>query len=353
MTDITPLFETCLQKHGQVRIRNQDYDVHKLDEFLKEAYSIAYLSVAHPPRKKQLSRNDSPTSIHTQEKDPKYLTDQQRTEIDAQAKKLLRELNAAIETLLETEQQRQAIETQIALKKRARKGLGAVGRWAAGGAITAKSPEEEAAEAKANTLKMHREGVIWFLQRRLEECGRVQSEMMEARLTREMEKSKSILYKNQAIQPNDFPASFDANITNGQLSKGPQKSNHNPASPTASTYDRTKSEAEQELSPEQLQLFEEENQGMLKHYEDTLDQVRNAERSLLEIAELQTTLANNLAVQSAHVDQLVQDSSFTEENVGRGNKELKKATERRSTAQMVFYGTCALCGTLILWDLIF
>ena len=31
---------------------------------------------------------------------------------------------------------------------------------------------------------------------------------------------------------------------------------------------------EQQLSPEQLQLFARENQDMLKHYEDTLDQVR-------------------------------------------------------------------------------
>ena len=40
MADVTPFFETCLQKHGKVRIRTRDYDVHKLDEFLKEAYSI-------------------------------------------------------------------------------------------------------------------------------------------------------------------------------------------------------------------------------------------------------------------------------------------------------------------------
>jgi t-SNARE complex subunit (syntaxin) len=76
-----------------------------------------------------------------------------------------------------------------------------------------------------------------------------------------------------------------------------------------------------------------------------------AEKSLLEISELQTTLATNLSVQAAHIDQLVEDSHLATENVGSGNKQLKKATERRSTAQMVFYGTSAFCLTLILWDL--
>lgn len=78
---------------------------------------------------------------------------------------------------------------------------------------------------------------------------------------------------------------------------------------------------------------------------------RTAERSLLEISELQTTLANNLSVQAAHIDQLVEDSHLTAENVGSGNKELKRATERKSTARMVFYGTSVFCLTLVLWDL--
>jgi syntaxin 18 len=47
----------------------------------------------------------------------------------------------------------------------------------------------------------------------------------------------------------------------------------------------------------------------------------------------------------------VEDSFSTTENVGSGNKELKRATERRSTAQAVFWSTCIFCTTLVLWDL--
>lgn len=83
-----------------------------------------------------------------------------------------------------------------------------------------------------------------------------------------------------------------------------------------------------------------------------LTQTRAAERSLTEIAEQHNVLAANLAVQSAHIDQLVEDSQLTTENVGSGNKELKRATERKSTARAVFYGTVAFCTTLVLWDLI-
>lgn len=165
----------------------------------------------------------------------------------------------------DTEQVRQQAENALAYKKRAKRGLGALGRWAAGGAITAKSPEEELEEAKANTVKAHRESIIWYLQRALEECGRFQSSMMEIRLTREVEKSKSVLYKARGT----MPATDDFSGMNGAYSAGTDhrgKTTHiEEADPVT---------VEQQLDPEQLQLFAQENQDLLKHYEDHLDQVR-------------------------------------------------------------------------------
>lgn len=74
---------------------------------------------------------------------------------------------------------------------------------------------------------------------------------------------------------------------------------------------------------------------------------------MVEISELQTTLASSLATQSAHIDQLVADSTNTAENVGGGNRELKRASERKSTAKYVFYVSCGLSLVLVVWDLLF
>ncbi|KAF1960518.1 snare protein syntaxin-like protein 18/UFE1 [Byssothecium circinans] len=337
--DITPVFNTILASHDGARpVEPHVFRVQDLDEFVKEAYRISYLSTAHPPRRKQFARSNTGVA----DKDAKYLTDAQRNDIDASAKQLLRELNYAISSLQDTEQVRQAADKAIAIKKRARKGLGALGRWAAGGAFTAKSPEEEEEEAKANTIQAHRESIIWSLQRALEECGRHQSSMMEIRLTREMEKSKSMLHKARST----MPVPDDYSGMNGASNGGPDyrgKTFHiEEADPLA---------IENTLDAEQLQLFAQENQDLLKHYEDHLDQVRTAEKSLLEISELQSTLANNLELQAEHIEHLVEDSYLTTENVGGGNKQLRRAMERKSTAQMVFWSTCLFCSTLILWDL--
>ncbi|KAK7733443.1 hypothetical protein SLS57_000458 [Botryosphaeria dothidea] len=356
--DLTPVFNEALRQHDRPPTKPHDFDLDSVEEFLKEAYRInkhiselnqylhsirqSYLSAAQPPRRK-LARTDSSSSIPRSEKERKYLTDAQREQIDAETKQLLRELTGAIKNLADAEKVRQSADETIALRKRATKGLGALGRWAAGGAITAKSPEEELEEAKQNTIKIHRDGVIWYISRKLEEVSAFQASMMEIRLEREREKSKSVLYKARGITMLAMDDPSGGHGAAGGFQGGRS---------AATLDDSSGKQVEQQLSEEQLQLFAEENQDMLKHYEDTLDKVRATERSLLEISELQSTLATNLFEQQAQIDQLVQDSQLTTENVGTGNKELKKASERKSIAQAIFYATCAMCGTLVVWDLI-
>lgn len=214
--------------------------------------------------------------------------------------------------------------------------------------MTAKSPEEEQEEAARKTIAAVRESIILFLSRKLEEAGRVQSGMMDVRLGREVEKSKSILAKSAVA--GGIPQAWAENEDKMHLQGGSAKQNRSSGVWESSSMD---DQEQPQLSEEQLQQFAEENHELLKHYEDQLDQVRTAERSILEISELHSTLHANLTQQAEHIEQLVQDSYLTTENVGKGNKELKRASERQSTAQLVFYSTAAFCSFLVIWDLVF
>ncbi|KAI9839156.1 MAG: hypothetical protein M1819_003149 [Sarea resinae] len=333
MTDISPVLNEALKRHDAPPIVRPTGRLPNVDEFLKEAYRII----------------DSSAPIPSRDKERKYFTDADRDRIDAESKQLLRELNGAIRNLADAEKLRQDTEATLVQRKRANNGFGLLGRWAAGGMGHGKTPQEELEDARASGIKVHRESVLWYLRRKLEECGEIQRSMMETRLTREVEKSKSVLYKTRGIRGMSGTEAEEA----GELPRSMANSTTGYVGGRAVQMDEVeKREVEQQLSPEQLQLFAQENQDMLKHYEDTLDQVRTAERSLIEISELQTTLASNLATQSVHIDQLVAESVVTSENIGGGNKELKKASERKSTARLVFYTTCGFSLFLVIWDLI-
>jgi len=176
--------------------------------------------------------------------------------------------------LEEAEQLRRDTDHIVAEKKKARNGFKALGRWAAGGiSETPKTPEEVLEAAQQETIKVHRDTVIWYLRKKLGEAAELQGEMMQKRLEREVEKSKSVLYKTKGIGDVKGGLEQQAGSTapNGGMHVKAGRGGYRAG---ASGTRNMEKPVEQTLSPEQLQLFAQENSDMLKHYEDTLDKVR-------------------------------------------------------------------------------
>jgi outer membrane lipoprotein SlyB len=98
--------------------------------------------------------------------------------------------------------------------------------------------------------------------------------MMETRVQREVERSKSVLYKTRG-----FGGMNGAGVGGGEGDAAKAGTGAGAGGVESwgkrSGLDRERErEVEASLSPEQLQLFAQENNDMLRHYEDTLDQVR-------------------------------------------------------------------------------
>ena len=104
------------------------------------------------------------------------------------------------------------------------------------------------------------------------EAAEVQREMMQMRLDREIEKSKSVLYKTRGVAGLHMDDADSVGM-NGR-SKGSVVNGGYKGGKSKVPDEDDRKRIEQQLSPEQLQLFAQENSDMLKHYEDTLDQVR-------------------------------------------------------------------------------
>jgi hypothetical protein len=153
-------------------------------------------------------------------------------------------------------------------------------KWAAGGGaagidgLAARSPEQEEAEDSEKTVKTVRENVLWVLRRGLEEAAESQRGMVEKRIERAREKEKSVLYKAAAgaaaAGPGPGPGKKAA------YSMPDERDTGSTAGPIrdVSIDQAMAAEIESQLSPEQLQLFAQENDTMLKHYEDTLSKVQ-------------------------------------------------------------------------------
>lgn len=306
----------------------------------------AYLSTA-PPRRSHHSHHGH--NAHHDDSAPTSLTDAQREDIDANAKRLLRDLNASIRGLAEAEALHQETQQALIRKQYAGPSFRFVGLG-----TTAKSPEQAAAEEAQTQAAAHHESILWYLRQRLQACGRAQQTMMEARLAR-MVIETTAASQQHALLVGTNPAprgggTFAASASSAALEEEETRGGSGPSYAPQRHGGESGEDATADLTAEQVQMFERGNQDMLKHYETTLDKVRAAEQSLVEISELQTMLVGNLEIQSAHVDQMVADSITTAENVAKGNRELKKALDRPSTARYTFYAASGLCLFVVVWD---
>ncbi|KIW32763.1 hypothetical protein, variant [Cladophialophora immunda] len=372
MTDLSvALSEILVEKHSSKRLRRNLDLAGKLDSFLREAYQInrsissllgylrairtPYLSTAPPPRhQKHTGVERHSTFSHIPGQDvPDHLNDTQREAIDSETSSVLRDINNKITNLTSAVNLQHETASKV-LERKYGKPDGFLWRWAAGDGDTpdaGKSQKQLDEEGQLRTTKMFRDGVLWYLNKFLKDAITAQQEMVEKRLEREQQKQMSILYnpRNKGVR-----ASRDTETgANGGLETIPPTQDlrgHDEYKPWA---DPSQGGVEQELSPEQLQLFEEENRGIFEHFNDQLAKVTQVEKSLMEIGSLQQTLVGHLSVQGEMIDTLVQDAANTDENVRKGNRELKRASERGSTARLVFYATVGFCSFLVVWDFIF
>lgn len=204
------------------------------------------------------------------------LTDRDREEIDANAKMTLRDLNARIRALEDAEQLRRNTEDALIQKRFARGLGGTLGAWASGmggSGVSEKSREQAVAEAAARQFGEHRESIIWFLRQRLQAAVKTQQKMMETRLARELEKSRSIPAKVRGPIIVSSPGR-DTNGFSGIRGSGSVVPSNGQPYPPAEEDQTRRPPPMEDLTPEQMQMFEKGNQDMLKNFESTLDKVR-------------------------------------------------------------------------------
>lgn len=260
-----------------------------------------------------------------------HLTDRERDEIDFQAKLIIRRCMDRVKELEEAEKLRQELAAATASHRFAQF-LKQVVPGASSGIET------------EDILSIHRSNMIWLLNKLLIDVSKLQKGQQEIRLTRALEKSENHLFNNATTLSN--MSSSPSTTTGTTLS--PLGLNWKSTKSTLSDTNLVASQSstlsatadwmedvhedmdafEQQLSQEQVQQLEKENETMLEEMNTTLNQVRQAEKALMEISTLQSQLTNHLAVQTLQTDRLYGDSLATTERVEQGNLQLIQAKER-------------------------
>ncbi|OQE32104.1 hypothetical protein PENSTE_c001G05707, partial [Penicillium steckii] len=289
---LTPLRAKQSRRTSKSNKYTQNSHITSLSKYLT-SIRHAYLSTNTPSRRQQPNTPHTHSQSQPQNQNQpqsQNLTDPERDAIDSSTALLLRDLASSITNLSDAETLRKKTATQLLHKKYGHSAAGALLlRWASGnedGHVGGKSEEQVDAEEREKTISSVREGVLWFLRRGLDFVVDVQRGMVEKRIERVREKEKSVLYK--AMKGGGVPSSTSGfGSGSGSSLKDQGGSSRDTRgyndqngvgssiqAPSAAVLSEADSrEIEGQLSAEQLQLFAEENDSMLKHYEDTLGKV--------------------------------------------------------------------------------
>ncbi|GAB5586736.1 hypothetical protein Unana1_01636 [Umbelopsis nana] len=266
------------------------------------------------------------------------LTDKERDEIDFQAKMIIKRCMDRVKDLEEAERLRQEAVKSHSVKQLSR-------------FLSSILTTSDAAKSD-DLLAVHRSSVVWLLNKRLMEVSQLQKNQQETRLMRAVEKSENQLHLSslpptrsmlsQSQKPTKSTIPIDHTAKSDPESRFQQLFDGRIATPKAQEetdldpWVDTGNAFEEQLSQDQLQMLERENATMLSEMENTLNQVREAEKALLEISTLQSQLTSHLEVQTAQTDQLYADAIATTDRVEQGNQQLIRARERnRGTRKMI------------------
>ncbi|KAI0335557.1 hypothetical protein GY45DRAFT_809953 [Cubamyces sp. BRFM 1775] len=327
-------------------------------EYVREAYVVlnhintlarmvaavrkAYLNVdaRSPPMQRPTSRTIDLAGENQSWAELRNLTNEERDQIDLQARVILSRCKDRVAQLEELEKKRAeyAASQQNPLTR----------------LLPARLRQDDSTAA-SDFVAAHHAGITWYLSRRLTETSQFLRDMQEERMKRQLERSRTLgsgaAREAMFLGGNDtMPSPAESSASGSWLGGasnlassfaasigGPSTPSLDPSQststikPSASMRDDWMSETDEEeleLSASQIQQFEEENANILQSVQDTLASVQQAEARLMEISALQMELVAHLTKQTEQTEQLYEDAIATAATVEKGNEQLKEARRR-------------------------
>ncbi|XP_039971856.1 syntaxin-18 isoform X1 [Xiphias gladius] len=106
---------------------------------------------------------------------------------------------------------------------------------------------------------------------------------------------------------------------------------------------------EDELSPEEIQMFEQENQRLVSEMNSLVDEVRQIEGKVVEISRLQEIFSEKVLQQETEIDGIHQLVVGATENVKEGNEDIREAIKNNAGFRVWILFFLVMCSFSLLF----
>lgn len=199
-------------------------------------------------------------------------------------------------------------------------------------------------------VKEHRDHVIRIIEDYLKVVCKIYSEQRAVRVKRVVDKKRI-----SKLAPEKKAKQRKIN-TKADLEEG-NKSNSSidaiPARPSDIELNQNSPVMEEDsLSPEEAQMYEQENSELFNELNSLASEVSQIEGKVLEIAKLQEIFAEKVLEQEKDIDSIEQTTVDTTENITKGNEEIREAIKNSAGFRvwiLFFLITCTLSLLFLDW----
>ncbi|XP_028970162.1 syntaxin-18 [Esox lucius] len=245
------------------------------------------------------------------------MTDNERDQIDQDAQIFMRTCSEAIKQL-RSEADKQVISTQI----------------------------REHRSAVLDLIEMYLKGVCkLYSEQRAIRVKRVVDRKRLSRLEPERHHSHAAEERSPPVEPLSEGRQAKEENSSNNCERGVADLQEN----SMSLWEEGQGRVEDELSPEEMQMFEQENQRLVSEMSSLVDEVRQIEGKVVEISRLQEIFAEKVLMQETEIDSIHQLVVGATENVKEGNEDIREAIKNNAGFRVWILFFLVMCSFSLLF----
>ncbi|KAK6463366.1 snare-complex protein syntaxin-18 N-terminus-domain-containing protein [Scheffersomyces coipomensis] len=341
MTDLTPLFDQCVQiVQSELSIpsssRNSIQESKPLNYIVKDTFikeSIQFYDLLTKLNQFTIEVKSQYLAIHDEVRNannPQGLTNADKDAIDEQFNAEIRQLFQKLSVLETYESQRQSKVSSSDSSK----------GWF-DNVFGDSEPSDK--EVYLSTISQHRNHILKFLMISLSETNKNFESIQKKRQIR----NKQLDSLNFQNLEEDELRDFDLNDTVVPLDSIMSKNQENEF--VLQEEESQQSSQPSQLSTAQIQELELESKEFLKMKTNQLKQVQKVQQSIIDIINIQNDLSFKLQSQEEQINTLLDNTSQMHIDVKMGNQQLTKATSRNKKGANMLVTLCFVLGFLIIF----
>ncbi|KAI4899762.1 hypothetical protein NFI96_024532 [Prochilodus magdalenae] len=192
-------------------------------------------------------------------------------------------------------------------------------------------------------MREHRGAVLDLIESYLKSVCKLYSEQRAIRVKRVVDKKRlSRLEPEQKSKVEKVPSE------DGEKTPAQEESSEKPVSDGGVELWED-SRVEDELSPEEIQMFEQENKRLVSEMNSLVDEVRQIEGKVVEISRLQEIFAEKVLQQETEIDNIHQLVVGATENVKEGNEDIREAIKNNAGFRVWILFFLVMCSFSLLF----